>query len=198
MCADLKAALVRLEAALRKFGAPIVENFRPGADPAYVRETLAAEGLAAPDDLIAWWGWHDGTSAPRGTGTDPEATLVGPWTMPTLEHTIRHRREMIAIDRDVSDEPRLPETWLPVAMSNDSDLCADTSASSAPALYILDFETMDEPYKPHFASLTSFVGALTQALEEGLVGAHPFDARAPWLGGNPQELPPELRRLVLF
>jgi hypothetical protein len=42
------------------------------------------------------------------------------------------------------------------------------------------------------------VSALTRILEEGRAGTHPFDSRAPWLGGNPQDLPPELRPLVIW
>ena len=35
-------------------------RLRRGASADRVRTMLGAEGLGAPDDLVAWWGWHDG------------------------------------------------------------------------------------------------------------------------------------------
>src|SRR5439155_22572321 len=43
--------------------APIASAFRSGAKEGDMRQVLDAEGVAAHDDVLAWWGWHDGAEA---------------------------------------------------------------------------------------------------------------------------------------
>ena len=57
---ELDAALTRLEEALRVYGAPIVDAFRPGLDASYVSHLLRGEGLVPHPDALAWFGWHEG------------------------------------------------------------------------------------------------------------------------------------------
>jgi hypothetical protein len=73
MATDLDAALVRLEVALRAYGAPVAASFRPGLEPADIRRALAAEDLHAHEDVVTWWQWHDGavTDASPVTEGDP-------------------------------------------------------------------------------------------------------------------------------
>jgi hypothetical protein len=62
----LRLALERLEAALIRTGYPIAEGLQPGLSEDEVRTRLAAIGVDPPDDLVTWFGWHDGYETPTG------------------------------------------------------------------------------------------------------------------------------------
>jgi len=56
----LRDVLLDLEAAWSARGAPVSDLLAPGLEPAQVRESLD-RWRAVPDDLIAWFEWHDGS-----------------------------------------------------------------------------------------------------------------------------------------
>ena len=65
----LLRALEALEAWLRSSGHPGVAGLRPGVPEAEVREQLGALGLDPPDDVLTFFGWHNGyEQAPRDDG----------------------------------------------------------------------------------------------------------------------------------
>lgn len=95
---DLRSQLETLEQSLHAFGAPIAGAFRRGSAPEQVREKLEQEGVAAAEDLVTWWSWHDGAeiAAPAvdsgaGVYLRPENTLVSPWHVLSLAEAIRSR-----------------------------------------------------------------------------------------------------------
>lgn len=193
--APLRALLEQLEDRLRAFGAPVVDAFRPGAPLEQVRAAIAAEGLSAHDDLVTWWGWHDGSDA-GGVAADysgpgiyfrQENTLVGPWHVISLDDALRIRRWWR------STAPQLvPEDWLPVLQFEGTPvLCADDAAE----LHILD-EGFPEPPPPQFGSLAEFVAAVIRLFDEGLVVPHPEDERVPWF--DAASLEGDLRRLCFW
>lgn len=181
-----------LEERLRAFGAPIADTFLPGADPAYVEETLAHEELAVHDDVLTWFGWHDGArerppdrdengNLVRAYGAD--TTLVGPWWMFTLAEAVQNRRMHLDIGQeihgDLRDDDLVPRSWLPIATSlGAGELCVDTDASGPAPLYVLDPETLHEGHRQQFASLAELVGAMSRVLDDGLVIPHPYDPSA--------------------
>jgi hypothetical protein len=199
---ELQDALARLERALSELGAPIAAAFRPGASEQAVRDALAADGLSAHEDVLAWWGWHDGAEAAapaveRGPGLflRGENMLVGPWHMPTLADALRTRRWNLGLDWGTDD--LLPGSWLPVAMTDGAgELCADTAVSAQAPLYVLDHETLWERSPPQFESLAEFAMLLARVLEEGLVVPDAMDARARMV--DFPRLPAELRRLATW
>ena len=201
---DLQSALARLESRLREFEAPLADSFRAGANEDSIRETFAAEDLTAHDDVLAWWGWHDGAEvdAPRvesgpGMVLRGENTLVGPWHMPTLADALRTRRWNLDLYRETGDDELLPSSWLPIAMTDGAgDLCADTAALGPAPLHILDHETLWERSPPQFESLAEFVALLNRVLDDGLVVPDAMDSRARMV--DFPRLPAELRRLAMW
>ena len=199
----LASLLPLLERRLREFGAPIADAFRPGAAPGRVREALAAAGLDAHEDLVVWWGWHDGAEAvPAGSITSAETSLVSPWFMPTLEQAIRLRRERHAIYREVAEgsdmaglDASFPQSWLPVVTTElGSDLCADTAAAGPAPLHTISKEV--EVSLDHFADLGEFVELILLAFEKGLVEPHPLEPR--FLSFVWDDLPGDMRRLATW
>ena len=204
---ELQRWLERLEQALRDYGAPIVQAFRPGLPPDAVAEALRAEGLAPHEDVIAWFAWHDAAddAPPQRDGNGDvvryggESVLVGPWWMFQLGRALRVRRE--ALEMQAADVARFgagaasfEAGWLPLATSEGAgELCIDTTAAGPAPLWIHDPETRDGRMSPQFISLVDLVGALVEVLDRRLVVPHPHDDRAPMVDHT--RLPPDLLRL---
>ena len=204
---QLERSLERLERALRDYGAPIGRAFRPGLDPDVVSEALRAEGLAPHDDVIAWFGWHDGADVAPPHCNDNgdviryggEAVLVGPWSVFELRRALGDRRE--ALDAQAADIARFgtgaasfAAGWLPLATSDGAgELCIDTTAAGPAPLWIHDPETQDGRTSPQFTSLLDLAEALVEVLDRRLVVPHPHDDRAATV--DYPRLPPDLRRL---
>ena len=193
---ELRPLLEAFENRLREYGAPIVEAFRPGAPPDRVRAELEAEGLRAHDDLVAWWGWHDGAIGrdvePDYTGPGiyfrPQTTLIGPWHAISLADALRIRRWYRG--------EGLMETWVPVAQFEGQPvLCAEpASPSDAAPLYIVD-EGVLPGTPPQFESLADFVRTMLRLFDEGLIVPHPEHPRVPWFE---DVVDADLRRLCFW
>ena len=209
---QLDAALDRLEAALRGYGAPIVDAFRPGLDASYVSDVLRSEGLDPHPDALTWFGWHDAAEIAPPVHADDgtviryggETVLVGPWWMLTLAQSLEYRRMHLQNIRDSSERygdvgaaDLAPASWLPIATSEGAgELCLDTAAAGAAPLYVLDPESMHEGTPEQFASLAEFAAAMTRAVEQGHVIPHPHDSRAAMIDSS--ELPDDLRPLAYW
>jgi hypothetical protein len=192
----LRPLLDELERRLGEYGAAVIEAFRPGAPAERVRAELEADGLPAHDDLVTWWGWHDGAAgrdvepgyAGPGIYFRPQTTLIGPWHAISLEDARRIRRWY----RDQG----LMETWVPVLQFEGRPvLCADPYADGDAPLYVVD-EGVLPGTPPQFASLADFVRTVLRLFEEGLVVPHPEHLRVPWF--EDEALDRDLRRLCFW
>ena len=208
----MDAALARLEDALRGYGAPIVDAFRPGLDASHVSELLRCDGLVPHPDALTWFGWHDAAEIAPPVHADDgsvirygcETVLVGPWSMLTLAQSLEYRRMhlenisgTIELYGEAGDADLAPESWLPIATSEGAgELCLETAAAGAAPLYVLDPETSHEGLAEQFASLAEFAAAMTRAVEHGHVIPHPHDSRAPTIDSS--ELPDDLRPLAYW
>ena len=209
---ELDAALARLEEALRGYGAPIVDAFRPGLDASYISDLLRCEGLVPHPDALTWFGWHDAAEIAPPVHADDgsvirygcETVLVGPWWMLTLAQSLEYRRMhlkiiggSIELYGDAGDADLAPESWLPIATSEGAgELCLDMAAAGVAPLYVLDQETLHERTPEQFASLAEFAAAMTRAVEQGHVIPHPHDSRAAMIDSS--ELPDDLRPLAYW
>ena len=199
MRTELRPLLEELERRLREFGAPIVDAFGPGIAADEIRAVFDAERLDAPDDVVAWWGWHDGAvlSDARRVLSGPgvylrsENTLIEDWHVLSLGEATRTHRWF----REDSD--LLPAGWFPILVTGAKPtLWIDCSAGpDAPAPLYVD-EHLPEPARPLFPSLANFVGASIRAFDEGLILPHPEDPRVPMF--DAAALPGDLRRLVFW
>jgi hypothetical protein len=187
---ELRPLLAELEERLRNHGAPVAEALRPGAPPERVRAALEDDGLRAHEDLVTWWGWHDGAEAGDVAGLAdgpgiffrPETTLVGPWHAISLADALRIRRWY--------REHGLMETSVPVLhFEGQPVLCA---ASADGALFVVD-EGVPRDAPPQFLSLADFVHMVLRLFDEGLVVPHPEYPAVPWF--EAAALDGDLRRL---
>lgn len=169
MVESLSQMLSRLEQHLTDLGAPIVDHWRPGADPRHVDDVLGQRGLIASEELHAWWGWHDGTDVASRYGGAfvplADNLLLADWHLPSLaEAAATYDRLQHTWEGD------LPSGWWPVLdMSVPADLCADTTGGGA--LFLVDghCELPGDPPEPLAASLTDFVGLVLDLFQAGVV-----------------------------
>lgn len=110
---DLPGLLQKLERQWVALGVPGEDILLPGLDPWQVADILTRTVGAAPDALVHWFSWHDGS--PPGRGWD--AAPIGAPILP-LAHCLREREVQLTVARD---EPSYPGTllwdpeWLPLS-----------------------------------------------------------------------------------
>jgi hypothetical protein len=63
--------LQELESELREVGVPVDTAFRSGASAPQLRAAFASIGIAVPDEIVVWFGWHDGVNRPIGNRVLP-------------------------------------------------------------------------------------------------------------------------------
>lgn len=117
---QLPSRLRDLEDAWRRAGVPVDDMYAPGIPGDETRSTLSKAGMAAPDEVIEWFAWHDGAVKPR-VGITP----LGPtgWTALSLREALK-TRDSQAEGADYAVEHINPntapsywwaDTWLPIA-----------------------------------------------------------------------------------
>jgi hypothetical protein len=200
--ADLGNELGRLGAVLAAAQAPVVAHWRPGLERAEIVSRLEADGVYPHPDLLAWYGWHDGTDTPSATQpagwllTRPENHLCLSLHVPTLAQASTQRAFAVSLNADweqVGVEPYRPG-WHPVLISSDGwHVCLDSDGSAGPpgTLFVFDPQAGDDPANPEpwCPNLAELVATIAGAYESGAV--EPADT---WT--EPEDLPPDLRRLV--
>jgi len=60
----LRKLLLNLEAECRRAGIDVDSWLKPGIDESEVRLALSGAGLSCPDELVIWYGWHNGHTRP--------------------------------------------------------------------------------------------------------------------------------------
>jgi hypothetical protein len=191
----LASLLEQLEEVLRAFGAPVADALQPGLPDDAVRAALAAEGLGAPEELIVWWGWHN------GAGVEPPVDGVGVFSVPenrildiahvmSLDDSLRNRRWMRRLyDEELGWPDGYPIGWIPILTSSSAAIsyCVDTFADGevAPVYMYEDGGGTPYPPQPQFGSIADMVGAMVRLFDSGEVRRDPQDPRLPAV------LPPE-------
>jgi len=98
--------LDELAEVLRAAGDPVIEVLAPPLQPTKVRAQLDAVGIASPPDVVAWFGWHNGT-------TDRQFLhqLGGaPVELLSLDDAIERHAMIVGIE-GAFDMQELPRPW---------------------------------------------------------------------------------------
>lgn len=86
MTTRLEAALARLEAALAAQHNPVLDGMQPGLPEREIRRVIGELGINPPQELIAWFGWHNGYVAPPGR--TPRAWMGAELLQYTFDHAV--------------------------------------------------------------------------------------------------------------
>lgn len=180
----LEVALAALEAELLRLQAPLVRHWQPGAEPDAVTRQLATCGAAALPDLVAWFGWHDGTEVdrtipPRAPALSDDTCLFGVWHLPTLGQATVLHHAALALEAEAGVAEALgtgwyKDGWFPVLAALDGWLvCVDTTGAAGPvgSLFVWDTHAANDPFdlRPWFPNLTDMVTAMVAAYRHGRI-----------------------------
>ena len=198
--ADLAELLVRLEDHLRSFGAPIVDHLRPGLRADEVRADLQPIGCEPTPEMLALWGWHDGTDTIAGSAYPdmgfmclPGNQLCGKWHLMTVSEAVGEYRTCVA----GSIEPFVhPPELVPVLHFLDTPVLLQSTGAGVvgrngrvPVLVLDPHAGADEYATPYAPSLTAVIALLVEVFAAGVVVAD--NAGGPTF--DPVELPEPLR-----
>jgi cell wall assembly regulator SMI1 len=175
---ELLGLLRELERRWREKGSDDYMAMAPGLDRAEVTQTLTANGLRAPRELLDWYSWHNGVVQER-------ASRRGVYLAPTgfqqlslrecLEEQERWTQQasqfLVDLDRFLGEgeAPEMREasywwepTWLPIARSTGPHaLVADLAGSSeSVTVLIVEWSDMDDSREPRAESLADWVRLL--------------------------------------
>jgi hypothetical protein len=161
----LEAALHDLEAVWTTQSAPIVEYLAEGSSPESTRQRAAAFGLTLPEDVVAWFAWHDGLKIERNR----EVEMLPAMRPLTLDEALTLAREIKAALAPVPDVPTvLAGDWLPI-LSDDAGEFLFLSVEPGSDRAVRAFELSD-PTLPQrrFDDLIGLARALTMLFQVGL------------------------------
>jgi hypothetical protein len=91
---EVTSALERYEDELRRIGAPVVLNLRPGISDVAIRELEERFGVELPDEARSVWRWHNGVES-GSWGAD--RMLVPRRAFGDLESSLAFAREFVRV-----------------------------------------------------------------------------------------------------
>ena len=126
----LTAALEHLEQAWLRNGMPHTDWLAPGRPAFAVEAVLDSVGLAAPVEIIEWFGWHNGAAVSLQEGDVYPTLGLGGFQPLGVVQALNERIEMIetasSLEQDPNaireDFPLWERAWLPVGRSSGGGL----------------------------------------------------------------------------
>jgi hypothetical protein len=113
----LRDLLHQLEEKLASAGSPTY-LLQPGKHEEEVEELLAKAGLRAPDELVVWFGWHDGRvlDDPRSFDVIPNFPIAS--LSEAIERHEEFTSEFPGLDPRDENDWGIPRGWLSLTQTN--------------------------------------------------------------------------------
>jgi cell wall assembly regulator SMI1 len=150
---ELAATLARIDELLAKVDPDALQTLRPGAKPAQLAKL--AKSLAVPDDVLAFFRWHDGQTKPARLQPDDNRTPL------SIDRALSAWKFL----GDPDEEIKQPwsKTWLPLLTNGAGDyLCVETAARGAGKLIAYFHDDKARPVQ--FASLAAWATSVVAEL----------------------------------
>lgn len=162
---DVAEFLLRLEDALTRLDRHrLLQALRPGASRVEVEGLVGSVGLRSNADLVALYGWRDGTSTEGVSAVDDIHMFPGFYLL-SLEDAIANCRAF------VNDE-RWSAGWLPVFANGGGDFyVVDLGSPDERAVRHFRIDEAEHPIE--FSSIKDMLGTLVQAFERGVFFVDP-------------------------
>lgn len=161
---DLAQLLIRLEDVLVSNRVPVVDRLAPGLHEKAVRELLGTLGMDPPDDLLTWFGWHNGLVW-RGDEQPGDVFLVR-WIPYSLSEAIAEYH-----DQPVGREPwQWHPDWLPIAHLRNADrlaVCCGSDAGDRGLVRVVSGVERFWHDPPARTTISDLAAWLAQAVEAG-------------------------------
>jgi hypothetical protein len=169
-----EALLEELNAALRRIGAPIADEWRPPNSQERIAALEGRLGLVLPAEARLWWTWRDGAddSVDGYLGN----MLGHRWTPHPLGRAVEETLRARALSEQmVADQPDYPgvvwsRRWCVFCSNLKSEFLAiacGNAEQDLAAVHLYDPESVEEPSKPRVLSIGELVHVWLQAIEDG-------------------------------
>jgi len=132
---QVPANLQALVDALSDLGSPIGRHLSAGRGPHDVRAAFAQVGLLPTEELVDWFGWHDGIDDARREAASPLEFLfaVEPMSLKAAVDTCRSERSRVAslvaglpdAERQTAADQFWRDPWFPIMLGTGSIFAAD-------------------------------------------------------------------------
>jgi hypothetical protein len=192
---SLVSLLAELDALLGTLGVDLDTVLGPGIAPDEVRTAMAAVDLVPPDELIVWYGWHNGLRLNDEGKYLGEAPFV---YQADVDWSVRSYRYCI---REMVPMGLWAEGWF--CMESDRGLAAFCSGNpeDLPLLRREASDTYDfveESTAHQVVSLSTMVALWIQAIEAGLIWPVIEHGQLTWESDGPGLVAMDAGRFFLF
>lgn len=156
----LQDALNKILEWLAEHDRPVVALLQDGIDAQEVKAASEGLPLRLPQELVALYGWRNGTRSAEGDILDDLHFMPGYYLL-SLEESLTHYRAF-------KDDERWKPNWFPILANGGGDFyavgCTTGAEERAPVIGFL----LDEPEQPiEYASVTSMMLTIAQCYEAG-------------------------------
>jgi hypothetical protein len=160
MTDDPSGSLATIESALRRLGREVLlQSLQHGLAAGAVRSTLDSIGLPSTPELVAMYGWRNGTASDNPASLDDIQLFPG-FHLLSLEDAVTNYRAL------VTDE-RFRPGWLPVFANGGGDFyVVDLSPTGAGAVRHFWIDEVEHPIE--FSSLSAMLATLAAGFERGI------------------------------
>jgi hypothetical protein len=120
------SALEAIEGHFRRLRAPVLDYLAPGLTDAEMDALTEAHGFLLPDDVRAWWAWHNGVLQGGRTPVHPgrcRLTIQFGGPMASLGQALADRVKWLEAEQQHGADDMLPlwtPTWLQLTTFQDS------------------------------------------------------------------------------
>lgn len=157
---DLLADLARIEAALGRLQRQeLIGRLRAGVAESKLRATLEPLGLAPNPELVALYGWHDGTEAPDGEPDEDIQIYPGYFMLSSADAAA----EIAA----TAEAPELDKRWFPILSDGDGSSFS-VQLGASPHGPIIGVMPGIGQYQILFGSITALFHTIAEAYDRGV------------------------------
>jgi hypothetical protein len=171
---DLPTLLAELEQLWRERDVISVDRLAPGLEPSEIRMELAARDLPAPQEVVDWFAWHNGTIH---DGLGPEIADPGGFALISLDLSLRARDDRLEAAAQLAEEtggaPEVAtveawwqQNWLPLTGEHPLTAELTNTSDGAVPIRVVFWDDLHNSRAVRSSSLAEVVSLWLWALRE--------------------------------
>ncbi len=170
---------------LARIGAPVVEEAAPGLTEDEIRDALAQVGLEAPDEVMVWWQWRNGTRSGVCRGSSaPGRSICPSRELIPLQEALAQRHVSLEVASTLQNDFKMPAKdiyppqWLPLIAYDEHLTVIDCGSGHrfAPVHhYNMENLGLEGCHVTRAPSIAAMVKMWIDAMDAGLWTYNPID-----------------------